>query len=416
MQLGANISGVDQEYGVNGTLFEKLNIRNILQTTYQMYQTIGGTGIVAKNLTHLPKSQKANLKFSNIKSQLEGDKLLRLSFEGFEDHQVSLSGIRDINGGYINRSMQEYVTAYVDGENDPFIMFVNGGQTGAAIHMMLIRAGVPKSTVLNFMSQPIIHEYFKLKNLQSIALKTSKQAQSFSEGFIKASLDKIVGQAPEAPVMLNDQMLSQMLVINLTDMKAQHKELQAQILTDFLQYKESAEQLRRVQEISGFDTDELKNGYNLIYLTALEKSLNTAGEFENLDNITKGITYLAPLKEMFKLAPMLMSSTDLKEDPRNLPIKEYMERLAENLINKGVSKDEIIYHLKEFDNFITSYIWQTTPNSEGVTLNDKMKKLFQGPDSLPKLINKAKDIYPDNLLIKDLLPQIQEFTDPTAVG
>jgi len=414
MQLSANISGVNQEYGVNGTLFEKLNIRNLINTTYQMYQTIGGTGIVAKNLTHLPKSQRAGLKFSNIESSIIGEDLFRLSFEGFKDQQVSLSAIRDINGGYINRSMQEYVTAYVDGENDPFIMFVNGGQAGAAIHMMLIRAQVPKSTVLSFMAQPIIHEYFKLKNLQSVALQTSKHSKGFSETTIKTQLEKLVGEAPYDPVMLNEQMLNEMLTINLTDMKALHKSLQSQILVDFLRYKESAEHLRRAQEISGFDTDELKNGYNLIYLTALEKSIKTEGRLVGLDDITEGGTYLAPLKETFKLAPMLMSSTDLKEDPRNLPVKKYMEQLAENLINDGVSKDEIIYHLKEFDNFITSYIWQTTPNSEGITLNDKMKKLFQGPDSLPKLINKAKDAYPDNLLIKDLLPQIQEFTDPTA--
>lgn len=153
-QVDANISGIFRE---DATLFDKFNINNLVRTTYQMYQTIGGTGIVAKNLTHHTKSQKAGLKLNN------GAGIF--NFEGInnENKYLSLGLINDIYGNNISRSLQEYVSAYVDGEKDPFIMYVNGGQTGAPVHMLLLRAGVPLSMTLKFMSQPIIHKYFELK-------------------------------------------------------------------------------------------------------------------------------------------------------------------------------------------------------------------------------------------------------------
>ena len=43
-------------------------------------------------------------------------------------------------------------------------MYVNAGQSGAAIHMLLIRAGVPLPVVLKFMAQPFNQEYFRLNN------------------------------------------------------------------------------------------------------------------------------------------------------------------------------------------------------------------------------------------------------------
>lgn len=49
-----------------------------------------------------------------------------------------------------------------------------------------------------------------------------------------------------------------MLTINLEDMPSEYKVYQAQILGDFIKYKEQAEILRKSQEITGQDTNELK--------------------------------------------------------------------------------------------------------------------------------------------------------------
>lgn len=404
-QVDANISGIFRE---DATLFDKFNINNLVRTTYQMYQTIGGTGIVAKNLTHHTKSQKAGLKLNN------GAGIF--NFEGInnENKYLSLGLINDIYGNNISRSLQEYVSAYVDGEKDPFIMYVNGGQTGAPVHMLLLRAGVPLSMTLKFMSQPIIHKYFELKNLQSVAASSSSLSQYLSESAIIGKLEGIVGPSPTNQVdftQFTEEQLDSMLTINLEDMPSEYKVYQAQILGDFIKYKEQAEILRKSQEITGQDTNELKNGYNLIYLDALQEVIKEEGWFENLENITEPSSYMGTLEMVFEDSPTLFRSVDLKE---SLPvIKLHMKQVAKELLLENKSKDDIIYHLQQFDNFITSAIWQSQANDKGVILNNKMKNLFQGENSLPKLINKAKRDYPDNLLIQDLLPQIQEFTDPS---
>tara|TARA_R110002020_G_scaffold136431_3_gene304245 strand:- start:6155 stop:19723 length:13569 start_codon:yes stop_codon:yes gene_type:complete len=403
-QVDANIDGVSRE---GGTLFEQFSIRNLIKTTYQMYQTIGGTGIVAKSITHHTKSQKANLKLNMTTGAF--------NFQGLptqeEAKSISLALVNDFYGNNISKSLQEYITAYVDGEKDPFIMYVNGGQSGAAVHMLLLRVGVPQSVVLKFMSQPIIHKYFELKNNQSIALATSALSKTPSESLIKESLSKIVGPVPTNTTQFTEEQLNEMLVTNLDAMPAAHKEHQAQILEDFLRYKKQGEMLRKAQETTGQDTDELKNGYNLIYLNALKEAIKEEGYFENLENITEPNSYMGTLELLFEDAPVIFRNMDLKE---NIPsIKLHMQKVAKELILNDTPKDDVIYHLQQFDNFITSAIWQANANNEGIILNSKTKELFQGENSLPKLINKAKRDYPDNLLIQDLLPQIQEFTDPS---
>ena len=88
--------------------------------------------------------------------------------------------------------MQQYISAYVDGEKDPFAMYVNAGAMGAAIHMLLVRAGVPLPTVLKFMSQPVIQQYYKLKNLQSVSNQQSSYKQPLTEREIVEKIKKVV--------------------------------------------------------------------------------------------------------------------------------------------------------------------------------------------------------------------------------
>ena len=105
-QLEAKISGVREEYGLSGTLSQKLNIQNLIETTYQMYQTIGGTGIVAKSVTHHGKSQRAGLEFSENIPVINKDGQamnvmsgLRFNFEGFGSNvPISLDEFRTLQG------------------------------------------------------------------------------------------------------------------------------------------------------------------------------------------------------------------------------------------------------------------------------------------------------------------------------
>ena len=441
-QVRAGITGARKE---PGTLLDKLSIDSLIETTYQMHQTLGGTGIVATSLTDLAKSQRSGFAF-NMKGQ--PDVLLNdeegaeyaLNFEGLENQPIQLGKVFDTEGNIINYSMQQYVSAYVDGEKDPFAMYVNAGQQGAAVHMLLIRAGVPLPTVLKFMAQPVLQEYFMLKNLQSVSNEQSMYKQPLKESEIRTKIRKLVGE-PKGAAAFNEESLdkqeivngrqvragSSMLVTKIENMTAGQKALQAQIFADFLKYKEYAELVRKAQVIASLDTSKLQNGYNLIYLTALETYLTKKGAFNNLNAKTSPLTvgtdaatapFLSSLKTIYDQSPQLFKETDLKENivfnkglEQSNPIKEQMLLMAQNMIEDSIPEREILYRLRSFDNFLTSWIWNTRRNNEQTQLNEMLVDLFQGPNSLPRRIAEAQEAYPDNILLRDLLPLLQEFVE-----
>tara|TARA_R110001583_G_scaffold26456_2_gene95182 strand:+ start:19957 stop:33864 length:13908 start_codon:yes stop_codon:yes gene_type:complete len=443
-QLGHTIDGVIEE---TGNLLDMLSISNLIETTYQMHQTLGGTGIVATSITDMAKSQRSGFSF-NLESKPdilikddEGEKYL-LNFEGLETQPIQLGRVFDTEGNLINSSMQQYISAYVDGEKDPFAMYVNAGQQGAGVHMLLIRAGVPLPTVLKFMAQPVIQQYYKLKNLQSISNEQSLYKQALTEGAIVEKIKKLVGE-PKMGAAFNEEALDKhdivngipersetsMLITNLKDMEGGQKQLQSQVFEDFLKYKKYAELVRKAQRLAAFDTSKLQNGYNLIYLVGLESYLLEQGVFNNLDaktGIRTEITglgqelqtapFLKSLKAIYDQSPQLFKQTDLKENVKYSdgemdinPLKLQMVLMAKNMIEDSVSEDDILYRLRSFDNFITAWTWQTRRNTEQVQLNERIAELFQGPTSLPRRLAEAQDKYPDNILVRDLLPVLQEF-------
>ena len=443
-QVGAGIQGTTTE---KKNLLDVLSIDNLIETSYQMHQTLGGTGVVATSLTDLAKSQRSGFAFNMetrpdiLIKDTKGEQIL-LNFEGLENQPIQLGKVYDTDGQFINFAMQQYISAYVDGEKDPFAMYVNAGQAGAGVHMLLIRAGVPLPTVLKFMAQPIIHEYYRMKNLQSVSNEQSVYGIKLSEKAVVSSIRKLVGQA-KGGAAFNEEMLDKqdivngkaersqtsMLVTNLRDMEGGQKQLQAQIFEDFLKYKKYAEYVRKAQQLATYDTSKLQNGYNLIYLQGLESYLLEEGIFNNLDAKTglreamsglgqelQTTPFLRSLKMIYDQSPQLFKQTDLKEnivftsgEIETNPIKTQMGLMVQNMIKDSVSQDEILYRLKSFDNYITSWAWQTRRGIEQTQLNDRYAELFQGADSLPRRLSRAKDKYSDNILIRDLLPILQEF-------
>ena len=101
--------------------------------------------------------------------------------------------------------------------------------------------------------------------------------------------------------------------------------------------------------------------------------------------------FIKSLKDMYMQSPQLFKETDLKENVvytytslyRNTeteinPLKMQMLHMAQNMIEDGVSKDEILYRLRSFDNFVSAWVWHTFRDYEQVQLNERIAELFQG--------------------------------------
>jgi len=434
-------------------LFDMLGFKNLINASHQMWSTLGGTGIFATSATNQIKAQRAGLQL-NLNKKIRRDifgnnENEQLMFEGMDQFtSLSLGSIFDItNQEKISSTIRQYITSSVDGEKNPFAIYINAGINAGNIHMLLNRLGVPRSVVIDFMSQPIINEYLdqksKYQSSHATSVKNSIPSAYRSEQGILGHLKIKYGRSMGTAIPLRAQQLKEMRALPIEQMTPVQKQLQLQILNDFIRYKKWAEQVRKMQIVTSPDTTKLKNAHELTYLKALEVQLRAEGYFINLEGIL-GRTPLSPnlpitssmavitqdsmlskLKKVFDHSGSLLEHLDFKfaTDSTGAPIiASFFLNIATHLINQGKNKESVMKHLELFDNHLTSYIIQTRTLNKyypldiykkygAVKINTLIENLFQGKDSLPRRIAEAKRKYPENLFLEELLPILQEYTD-----
>lgn len=396
-------------------LLDELSFKNIIELTRTMYQTLGGTGIVATSMTHAIKVQKTGLAFN---------KEHKFNFKNISKIGApSLSKVYSNNSKRsINSEMQQYVTGYVDGEKDPFVMYVNAGKDAAAVHMVLLRAGLPLEEVLYFMSQPIISDYLRMKSLnQSVALRTTKNGYMSDEDIIGDLSDgKKYGntaiQAPTGgPMQFTLGQLKSMVGKKLKSEKEgkqltpNDKKRQKAILTDFLEYKKYAEELRKLQEIHSYDKVKLKNGSENIYMKAMEEVVEIEDNFTNPLLLVKTPTSMLKYnRDALFASNTLLGQVDLKNS--NKAIRNFFVQKAVGLINNGIRKDDVIYTLNKFDNFITAALIQSVVVNGNETIADKRYSLMQGENSLPRRVKSLQDsLEVTNVALDAFLPILDSY-------
>jgi len=390
----------------------KLTLDALIDITYSMYQTLGGTGIVATGMTHSIKGQRAGLAFNtDLKEETNPDlAVIRFNFKGLKE--LSLSRVLDVsNENYINAAMQQYVTAFVDGEKDPFIMHVNGGKIGAAVHMLLLRTGVPLETVLYFMSQPIISDYLDSLNLnQSEALKASGRFKR-KEDIKKEIIARYGGSEVEFEHQLDLEGLQQSVAQPRESMNEQQKATQVQILNDFIRYQNYGNKLRDLQSVTSYDRMRLKNGSEALYIQGLENQVREDNYFKNSEMIagrssTQQESFLAEMRSVALSHSTLFKGTDFKNSVGGLT--NFMVQKSQDLIQEGKRRDDIIYTLDRFDNFLASWVILETHVGLG-KLSSDTQDLFVGANSIPSRIKDLQELGVDNFALDSLLVMIDTY-------
>ena len=399
-----------------------LDFGSIINTTYRMQSGIGGTGIVAVNSTHHAKSQRAGL---GINPQIDP----QFNFEGMNSSDISLSRAKDIdNNHYISEAISMYITGYVDVTKDDFVFDINAGKDLAGIHMLLLRAGIPLETVAYFMSQPVIDDYIQMKNqFQGAHLLNGPGFLYRSNAKIENTIKKQYGKANVVPAPLNIDLLKSMVGLSTSEItkNPSFRVLQRQIFDDFLRYKEYSDMLFYLGQSTNYDTSRLKNFSEVKFMEAMNRRVRESNFFINESRITDNFgnptkdnildiyptTYLSSFKRLFEIIPSIYSELDYKAK-RN--INQFMSTLAYTLSapDSGVMKEDILYHLDQFDNFISTYIVTSTMQDKH-RIHNEIKSLFQGRDSLPRKINRYKTDpkYSNNLLIQEFYPVLQSIAD-----
>ena len=121
----------------------------------------------------------------------------RVSFLGLRHHKmkaegqevISLSNQYDVDG--INKVadiISQLINGWVDVEKDPWVFFVQGNYEVAPILLYLLKAGVPVTEAVYFVSQPLVREYVKEKRLaQSTYAEVLRRKPSTSVNYDAAS-------------------------------------------------------------------------------------------------------------------------------------------------------------------------------------------------------------------------------------
>ena len=388
-----------------------LSFENLINKSYRMWSGLGGVGIVAVTATQHAKAQRAGLDWS---PELD----LKLNFAGTG---YSLSRVNDVDDGMaISSVLAQYVTGYVDVTKEDFVFDINAGVEYAPIHMMLIRSGVPLDQVAYFMSQPIIDDYVQLMETQrSLAAQYSGGKSYMGRDDMYKNLKKKYGamQQDGQATDFNTNVLRDMVGRSVDDLSPVERQMQSQILDDFIRYQEYADHLFLLTTATKFDTSKLSGPTAIKYMRAALARVEDTKAFINVDNLIYNqdgkYSLLSGFREGFDQGSKMFATVDMKEFHPYISKWTYdkIYELTDPTLRRGA--DEIGYVMKRFDSHLSSYIVQNTPLNRSY-LKNKISELFRGDSSLPRriLAAKASPRLKDNLLIQELYPLLQTFQDP----
>jgi len=124
--------------------------------TKSRYTVINAKSLVGKGATNIPThsiSQNGELILNT--DNFNSDILDKMT----KEEGIALYNVLDKNGYLISATLSEFLSAFVDGAKDPFIMNLNVSRETVSRLLLLIRMGVTPEVALRFINQPLIKEY-----------------------------------------------------------------------------------------------------------------------------------------------------------------------------------------------------------------------------------------------------------------
>lgn len=142
-----------------------------------------------------------------------------------------------------------------------------------------------------------------------------------------------------------------------------------------------------------------------------EKNIFLDQEGNEAINSLLSLPVLKGFSESTVMFPKLYQTLFATEDLHNY--NDIVENFIRHGIEEGTNKDDIIYRLNRFENYIiTESIHNATfDDPAGTVLKSRARFLMQGMSSLPRRVSAYKRSM-DNLLIAELHPILQKHTNP----
>lgn len=343
-------------------------------------------GIFALHNKHHPLAQITGLKIANEYKNLNGDTVkYSINFKNGPKlvGNSYLLGRKTSEGtdNLISVTLGQSVSLVVDVVKNPEVLeLLNINAKTADAAAFLIRAGVPAKTALVFMSQPIIREYVERTSLLN------------SIGLPKDGVREI----DVIEDLLNKYSVQSNIDLSYEDLIEFKSTIQNQVLRDFLVYKDLGSKLSKFQSGNSFDTRGFNSMNTIKNQLDAYKDVVEEGLFTYSREYTGG-TFLNEFSETFKNTKDYFKNLFLKT--KNTNFENLMDTYKKEILKSELSSKKRDLISKRFDNDLTAALIATVATNN-YTLNDAFDRLFTGPNSLPKRLQKYKKANPSTPLDK----------------
>jgi hypothetical protein len=352
----------------------------------------------------------------------------------------------DIVGQMISDLFSEAVSGFVDGAKDPFVFDLNFSLNTAGTWFYLQHLGSSEEEIAYFLNQPILDEYFKetAKNRSNFKV-VNNQNLSKEELFykiIRPYFDKAVpngGQmidmidTMQFPMQLKNRILTNLNAINaefskfeLSDLKKSISEgksadpkLQLAVLLNFLEYEAQGRLVGNFMQAISYDNKKTRTIQENMMQVSKWKRSKDEGFIAN-PNVILDNTFIGEMKNQKEDIFNLFEQFFITLTP---DVQALFKPIYDKIDNPDFfsSKDDMANLLNRYQNFILTYILQTTEftNAEGKAekLNHLYKDFFTGPNSMAKVLDRYKNsedpTISNNLIIKELLPMMTDDINKT---
>ena len=363
-----------------------------------------------------------------------------------EDGTYAIGYRTDVVGQMISELFSEAVSGFVDGAKDPFVFDLNFSLNTAGTWFYLQHLGASEEEIAYFLNQPILDEYFTevAKNKSNFKV-VNNQDLSKEELFFKIIKPYFAKAVPNGgqmidmldriqfPMQLKNRILGSLNGINgefakfeladlrksISEGKSADPKLQLAVLMNFLEYEAQGRLLGNFMGAISYDNKKTRTTQDNMQQVARWKRSEQEGFIANpvviLDN-----TFIGEMKDQKEDVFNLFKNFFITLTP---DIQQLFKPIYDKIDNPDYfsSKDDMTNLLNRYQNFVLTYILQTTEftNAEGKAekLNHLYKDLFTGSNSMAKVLDKYKNSedpnISNNLIIKELLPMMTDDVSKT---
>jgi len=377
---------ISEELVSKSTLSDYTDITKNIDKFKLYIETKTGVGQIATVITTHSVAQSDNIELNAVTLLPDKDGVYAIPvstgipFEGFEN-QNSLSTIMDTQGQFITETLSMLLTSQVDGAKNPYPSRLNITNQTLNVITYLARRGVPLSTIIKFVKQPLITEYLNRQRINESELYQNTKGQSSLKLNKKSLLESVVGTDNINEVMQNIQnggaKMSEQDLDN--GIKNPTKESQVKFLLHFLNLIDITRNFRLFMSDMTPDTKTMKDMAAIENIIENFDNLQQSQIINNIEQYRNGV-----LKPFFEARNYYRDLyLDLYFTKKSVHAAD-LKKMYEVFSQIQRKEDDKVKAINTVENDFITYLLQ---NLHPAFKKYSFDSLFKGENSLPKRID-----------------------------